>query len=453
MQGRAQPARTVRRAVGRRRQMGSASGHWRPAELEAPFDRKLASTNGSTGARLLRLKAMSSNFPRLADRSLFPQLEAQAYLAHAAVGVISVPVRDAVSRCLDAYARRGVAAAISGMQERAEVRQLAASLLGATAEEIGFVQSTSAGVIAIARSIPFRAGERIVVFEGEFPANVTPWQLVAQDKGLSVVSVPLSTFERSNEEGLASLRRELANGARLVAVSAVQFQTGLRMPLREMAELCHRHGAELFVDAIQALGVVPLDVVALGVDYLAAGGHKFLLGLEGAGLLFIRKGCMAKLSLGLSGWTGHADAFRFLIENDRGHLRYDRPLVRSTSFVEQGAVSAVGYAALGASLRILLELGVDRIFDHVTQYLDALEPALVDLGCSSVRAKERDRRSAILSLRLPEGRALSQVAHSLSEQGIVASTPDGHLRFAPHFHNDSSEIPAVVLALHRALAQ
>ncbi len=396
---------------------------------------------------------MSSIFPRLADRGLFPDLEARAYLAHAAVGVLSTPVQQAAARCLAGYAQKGVGAAIEGMHERVTVRERAAQLLNATPEEIGFVQSTSAGVVAIARSLPFRSGERVVVFAGEFPANVTPWQLVAADRGLTVVRLSLEPFLRSSEEGLEMLRAELARGVRLVAVSAVQFQTGLRMPLREMAELCHRHGAELFVDAIQALGVVPLDVAALDIDYLAAGGHKFLMGLEGAGLLYVRKERLAQLSLGLAGWTGHSDAFRFLIDDERGHLRYDRLLVRNASFVEQGALSAVGYAALGASLEVLLGLGVDKIFEHVSQYLDALEPALVDLGCTSVRCPDAARRSAILSLRLPAGVSLTGVARALAEQGVAASTPDGHLRLAPHFHNDPAEVPSVVMALHRALSR
>jgi len=394
---------------------------------------------------------MEPRAPRLGDRSLFPDLAAQAYLAHAAVSPVSTRVTQAVSACLAGYAQRGVAAAIESGALRAEVRQRAARLLHASEPEIGFVQSTSAGVIAIARSFPFAARDRIAVFAGEFPANVTPWQLVAQDRDLDLVTLSLETFERSNAEGLAALQAELERGVRLVAVSAVQFQTGLRMPLAEMAALCHRYGAELFVDAIQALGVVPIDVTASGVDYLAAGGHKFLMGLEGAGLLYVRKERMAQLSLGLSGWTGHEDAFRFLTDDARGQLRYDRPLSRTASFVEQGAVSIVGYAALKASLDVLLELRVEAIFEHVSRYLDALEPALVALGCRSVRAPERERRSATLSVRLPAERSLSQVAHRLADQGVVVSTPDGHLRFAPHFANPLSEIPGVVRAMHRAL--
>jgi selenocysteine lyase/cysteine desulfurase len=233
-------------------------------------------------------------------------------------------------------------------------------------------------------------------------------------------------------------------------VSAVQFQTGLAMPIAALAALCHAHGAELFVDAIQGLGAVPMNVQEAEVDYLTAGGHKFLMGLEGAGVLYVRDEALAQLSLGLAGWTGHEEAFRFLSEG-AGHLRYDRPIVRSASFVEQGAVSVVGIAALGAALETLLALGVDSIFAHVGEYLDRLEPEVVALGCRSVRARELARRSATLSVTLPAGKLLSDVSRKLLAHGVCVSTPDGYLRFAPHFANSLAEVPLVVGALREAL--
>lgn len=386
----------------------------------------------------------------LGDRSLFPHLRARAYLNHAAVSPPSLPVLEACQTCLLDYAARGLGAAIDYRSAREALRGRVAQLIGAKRDEIGFVQNTTLGVIDIARSIPFRAGDRIVLFTGEFPANVTPWQQVAEEQGLTLVWVPIETFQRSTEEGLSALDQALSGGARLVAVSAVQFQTGLRMPLAEMAKRAHSQGAELFVDAIQGLGAVPIDVQSAHIDYLSAGGHKFLMGLEGAGVLYIRESAMQTLRLGLAGWTAHVDGFRFLMEG-AGHLRTDRPLMRHPSFLEQGALSAPGYAALGASLDLILGLGVDAIFDHVTRYLDALEPRLVALGLESARAPDGARRSATLSVRLPAGHDLPSVARALNHAGIAVSTPDGHLRFAPHWPNPLTEVEEVAAAVAKAL--
>ncbi|HEY6881325.1 MAG TPA: aminotransferase class V-fold PLP-dependent enzyme [Polyangiales bacterium] len=387
---------------------------------------------------------------RLGERALFPALEAQAYLAHAAVSPPSRVVQEAVSACLADYGARGIHAAIAAVGLRQRLRGQLAELLGAQPEQLGLIQSTTAGVIAIARSIVFQPGERVIVFAGEFPANVTPWQCVARERDLELVMLPLAPFLRSADEGLDLVARELARGARLVAVSAVQFQTGLRMPLAELSALCHRHGAELFVDAIQAVGAVPLDVHALDVDYLAAGAHKFLMGIEGAGVLYVHPRCMQQLSLGLAGWTGHEDAFAFL-RGEPDLLRYDRPLVRSASFVEQGALSIASCAALSASLTLLLDLGIDVVFRHVNQYLDALEPCLSELGFESLRCADEPRRSAMLCARPPAALSAGTIAQALQAAGIVISTPDGHVRFAPHWPNGLHEVELVASELRKLM--
>ena len=387
---------------------------------------------------------------QLGCRSLFPALEARAYLAHAGMSPLSTPVLAAVSAAAQSIARAGLAGAMAERSAAQGVRSLAAGMLDAQAADIAFVQSTSAGVTAIARSIPFRKGERIVVFEGEFPANVTPWQLVAEERELELTFLPLAPFLRSHDEGLALARTELERGARLVAVSSVQFQTGLRMPVGALARLAHASGAELFVDAIQGLGAVPLSVRDGDLDYVVAGGHKFMMGVEGAGILYIRPRALEGLSLGLAGWTGLEHPFDFLIAG-HGPLHYDRKPLRRSTFVEQGAVSTLGYAALHASLTLLHELGIERIYEHVNRYHDALEPELVALGLTSVRATEPLARSASLALRMPPGVSLAKVAASLSAEGVVTSTPDGHLRLAPHFENSLGEVPVVVEAMARAL--
>src|SRR5574342_632274 len=220
---------------------------------------------------------------RLGDRSLFPDLEPVAYLNHAGVSPPSRPVVEAAGAALGDFARRGSGAGRAALERRRSLKAGLGRLLGVPPEELGLTQNTGAGLTAVALGFPWRSGDRILGFRGEFPANVTPWQRAAELFGLELALLALDPFERSDEEGLAALEAELRRGARLVAVSAVQFQTGLAMPLRAMAELAHRHGAEICVDAVQALGVLPIDARALGLDYLSAGAHTWLMGLLGAG--------------------------------------------------------------------------------------------------------------------------------------------------------------------------
>jgi selenocysteine lyase/cysteine desulfurase len=389
------------------------------------------------------------NPPRLGDRSLFPLLEPVAYLNHAGVSPPSDPVREAVQTAVDDFARRGSAAAGAALERRRVLRGRIARLLGARPEDVALTQNTSAGIQAVALDFPWRRGDRIVLFEGEFPANVTPWQQAALAFGLEATFLPLDPFRRSSEEGLARLDRELARGVRLVAVSAVQFRSGLAMPVAEMARRCAAAGAEILVDAVQAAGAVPLDVA--GVDYLAAGAHKWLMGLLGAGFLYVRPGRAESLVPRTAGWLSHEEATRFLTDGP-GHLRRDRPIRRRADLVEIGGASEASLAALEASLEILESIGVPAIRAHVGSYLDRIEPELVARGFASLRAPEPERRSGILSLEPPPGIGVVALARELQGRGVACAIPDGALRLSPHWPNDVAEVPHVLRAVDAALA-
>ncbi|HEX8909692.1 MAG TPA: aminotransferase class V-fold PLP-dependent enzyme [Anaeromyxobacteraceae bacterium] len=387
--------------------------------------------------------------PRLGDRSLFPELAFDAYLNHAGISPPSRPVQQAVAELLQVYARRGGEGVLAMLALRARLRERIAQLLGVRSTDVALTGGATHGIQAVALSFPWRQGDRLVLFEGEFPANVTPWQRAAALFQLEPRFVPLARFEASEDEGLAALEVELRGGARLVAVSAVQFASGLAMPLGRMAALCGRHGAELFVDAIQALGAVPLDASALGVDYLACGAHKWLMGAEGAGFLYVRPERVAALRPALAGWLSHEEALSFLSEP--GQLRYDRPIRREASLFEAGSASALSQAALDASLGFLLQLGPAAIHAHVNRYLDRLEPLLAARGFASRRAREPWRRSGILSALPPPGCTARQLREALARAGVAISTPDGLVRFAPHWPNDPDrELPAVEAALDAA---
>ena len=384
--------------------------------------------------------------PRLGDRALFPDLAPRAYLSHCAISPVSSPVRGAVSAYLDSFARNGSAGILPWIEQRGRLRASFAGLIGADAADIALVASTTTGVVDVAFSLDWKVGDRVVVFDGEFPTNVTPWQQAAATFGLEVVRLPLTGFCGDPRPGLAELEAVLRRGARLVAVSAVQFQTGLRMPLAEMAALCHRHGAELFVDAIQAVGVVPVTV-ADGFDYLACGSHKWLMGIDGAAFLYVSPRCVGRLVPRLAGWLSHEDPIGFLFA--RSELRYDRPFRARADVFEVGATNGAGFAALGATLPFFEELGVPRIFAHVQAWHDALEPELVARGFTSLRDPRADGRSGILSFRCPVN--AQALVHALIERGVAVTAPEDCLRFGPHWPNRLEEVPFVVAAVEDAV--
>lgn len=388
--------------------------------------------------------------PRLGDRSLFPHLQGVAYLAHAAISPLSAPVCETIDSVARDYARGGMAGFVEWAPRLREVRQELAAVISAAPTEIAFVANTTQGVIDIAFGLPWRNGDRVVLFAGEFPANVTPWQQAAEEFGLDLCWLSVDSFLHSVDEGLAALERTLERGARLVAVSAVQYKTGLRMPLAEMASLCHKYGAEIFVDAIQALGATPVDV-SCGIDYLSSGSHKHLMGSEGAGFLFVAERCAASLKPRLAGWLGHEDPAAFLM-GDEPKLRYDNPLKRGAQALEIGTSNVIGLAALGASIRLLQQLGIPAIHAHVDAYLDQLEAGLIERGFRSHRAKAPALRSSLLSMTVPGDVRLSKLAAALRSRGVICNTPDGLMRFAPHWPNAHDEVPEILSVMDQALA-
>ncbi len=388
---------------------------------------------------------------RLGDRSLFPELEPHAYLNHAAVGAVSVPVKKAAEEVLADYERRGLHAIERWIPQRTELKKKIGALVGAPGEELALVPGTSWGVVAIALSFPWKPGDRVLVFEGEFPANVTPWQRAAALFDLRVERMPLVSFARHPDEGIEALEAKLAEGVRLVATSAVQFQTGLRMPLARIADAAHAHGAELFVDGIQAVGAVPMDVKAAGIDYLAGGAHKWLMGIEGLGYVYAPRERAAALRRNVGGWLSHEDPVSFLTDG-LGHLDYDRPLREGIDYLELGSVSAVGAGALEASLDLIDQLGVPAIYDHVSGYLDRLEEGLEERHFRSLRSPVAESRSLILSVLPPEGVDVVALNRALRAEGVSASIPDGRLRFSPHWPNAHDEVMKVLSSVDAALS-
>ena len=386
----------------------------------------------------------------LGDRSLFPDLEARAYLNHAAISPASRLAQERAAACLADYGRDGLGGFKAWQPRRDALKETLAGLMGARGEDLAFVLNTSTGVPDVALSLDWAAGDRVLIYEGDFPANVTPWQTAARTFGLELEMLSMDAFHRSHEEGLAELEARLP-GARLLAVSWVRFQTGFRLPLAALGARCRAHGVELFVDGIQGLGVVPLDVRAAGVDYLASGGHKWLMGPEGAGLLYVAPERQATLVPRTGGWLSHTDALDFLFLG-KGHLRHDRPLKATADVFERGAGNALGYAALEGSVELIAQLGPAAIFAHVQGYLDALEEGLVGRGFTSLRAAEPAARSASLCVEAPadlDGPALQK---ALGARGIACAVPCGHLRFAPHWPNANAEVPVVLGAIDDALA-
>lgn len=388
--------------------------------------------------------------PVLGDRSWFPELRGVAYFNHAAVSPPSLLVQAALRAMIADYAARGVGAVAAAAEQRERLRGQLAALVGAQPGDVGLVPNTTHGVLAIALGLPWRAGDRVLCFDGEFPTNVLPWRQAAEAHGLELIFEGLDGFGDAPGQALERVEAQLRRGLRLVAVSAVQFRDGTAMPLQELAARCHAHGAELFVDAIQAAGLLPLDLRGWGIDYLSCGSHKWLMGTEGCGFLAVHPDRVAALRPAVAGWLSVEDPLDFLFSG-RPVMRYDKPVRQAADRVEVGAPNALGFAALEAGLAPLIDLGPARILAHVQALHDALEGPLVARGFRSLRPAAREARSGILSLLPPPGLDLARLVALLGESGVSVSQPDGRLRLSPHWPSGLHQVAPTLAAVDRAL--
>ena len=208
----------------------------------------------------------------------------------------------------------------------------------------------------------------------------------------------------------------------------------------------------MFVDAIQGCGVVPLDFEELGVDMASCGGHKWMMGLEGCGFVYVRDRLAHRLRPRLSAWLSHQDGLGFLFDGP-GHLRYDRPFKTNASMVEGGAYNTLGFVAMHTALGLIQSIGVDKVFTHVQSYHDALEPRLTALGLTSLRSPSPGERSGVLAFDVPQDFEPTALPERLAIRGVSASLPDGRLRFAPHWPNALDEVDIVADAVAEAIEE
>lgn len=355
-------------------------------------------------------------------RAEFPVTANLIYLNHAGVTPLCRRAADAMRRIVDDAESYGSYHYDVWLAEYAGLRESAARLIGASAAEIAVVKNTSEGIATVALGLDWRPGDRVVVFEEEFPANYYPWKRL-EPKGvrLDVLSVhdPMDRIEAA------------AKGARLLAVSFVQYLSGFRADLEAIGEICHRHGCLLFVDAIQGLGAFPLDVGTARIHALAADGHKWLLGPEGCGVLYIQRDLQDSIEPVEFGYTN--------VAHFTDYSRRQTALRPDAGRYEPGTLNTVGIAGLRAGLEFLLEVGVDQIGRDVQALGDQIAEGAVRKGYEVLGNRTVSSGAAIVSIR-KEGHDSRGIYQQLRDGRIVVAPRQGWVRAAPHFYVSPEDI-------------
>jgi selenocysteine lyase/cysteine desulfurase len=225
---------------------------------------------------------------------------------------------------------------------------------------------------------------------------------------------------------------------RIITVSWVGYANGCRRDLKLLGEIAARHGALLFVDAIQGLGAFPLDVRETPIDFLAADGHKWLLGPEGAGIAYIRRDRLPLLRTVGVGWNSVAQG------SDFGHI--ELRLREDAARYEGGSKNMAGMIGLGASLETLLSFGIDNVAAAILEITDHACERVRELGYRIVSPRDGDHGSGIVSIDMP-GVDVAAVRRHCLDRGVALAYRAGRLRISPHAYNDQGDIDRLIEAL------
>src|SRR5437588_1528883 len=369
-------------------------------------------------------------------RSEVPIFRDRISLNTCSLGALGERARRKATQFLDAWDARGAAAWYDvWWAALSELRARYARVVGASPGGIALAPSVSVALSAVAEALDYARRPKVVVTSLDFPTVVYQW-LAQRARGVELVvvespdqvSVPVEAIARAVDERTA-----------LVATSHVYFTSGAIQDIRAVAHAAHAQGALCLIDAYQSVGQVPCDVRAADVDFLTAGGLKWLLGGPGIVFLYVRDELARRLEPGIAGWFGHKQQFAF---EPRALERHD-----DARRFELGTPSlAAIYTQLGG-LEYIEEIGVPAIRDVTAALTEDLIARACTAGFRPKVAARAEDRSAIAML--PPDDPTERVRH-LAAAGIIAEPRTGHVRLSPFFYNAQDDY---VAALERLAAQ
>jgi cysteine desulfurase / selenocysteine lyase len=225
----------------------------------------------------------------------------------------------------------------------------------------------------------------------------------------------------------------------VVTVSAVQFASGYRTDLVTLGRICKEKGVLFCVDAIQALGAMPLDVRAMNIDFLSADGHKWLCGPEGCGIFYCNSSLIGHLKPLMAGWLCMVDALDF------GNYRFE--FLDSARKFDTGSYNLAGILGLGASIQMMLDVGIDKISAHILMLTDRMVTRLRDKGYRVISSRRSGEASGIVAFISDVHDHAKIQKHLQAEHRIVIAVREGRLRSSPHLYNTIEEIDRMVEVL------
>jgi selenocysteine lyase/cysteine desulfurase len=368
-------------------------------------------------------------------RNKFPHLDnGIIYFNHAATGPFSSLVVNRLSDLLKYKSENQIDDYDSFLRVVEETKILLAELINCNVDRIAFVDNTSNGLNILAQSMDWKKGDRILLNDVEFPANVYPF-LNLQRFGVEIDFVKSENGVVTAEQIINSIRPE----TKLVSVSFVQFLSGYKIDLEKVGNYCRLNSIKFCVDGIQGIGAMRIDVKKCKIDFLSCGTQKWLLGMQGLAFIYVDEELQKKMYPANVGWLS--------VENAWNLLDFKLDLKTSANVFQGGTLNAFGIYAFNTSLKLFKDFGFDNIQSEVLSNTKYLIEKIKSIGMDCVLGNSDSQELAgIVTIKPGDPK---KVFEGLEKKKIFCSLREGFIRFAPHFYNTHNEINIVVEELQK----
>jgi cysteine desulfurase/selenocysteine lyase len=357
-------------------------------------------------------------------RSYYPHLNEQIYLNHAAIAPTNILAREAIHGFIDNRLHKHIEFWPDMMEKKNNFISLIGSLIHAPSDNIALTMNTSSGLNILTLGLNWKAGDRILLNDFEFPSNVIPF-LNLRRLGVEIDFVQ----HRDGAILVDDIIEHIHPRTRLLSISFVEFLNGFRNDLRVISEICHQHDIIFSVDAIQGLGALQMNVKQMGIDFLSCGGHKWLMWPASVGFVYIAPRIFDQVYPTQAGWLGLETPFDF--------FNYDQPFAPTAQRFETGAYNVMGIMGATATLEMMIEIGPQLIENKILSNTNYLIEKLERKGFQLFTKKEDNHRSGIVTFYHHKA---EQLFDFLKEHKVTISLREGKIRVSPHFYNDFSDL-------------
>jgi len=370
-----------------------------------------------------------------AYRKFFPITKTDIYLNHAAVSPFSTNVVEAIQNLLKKRSSDLIEVYPLAVEEKVKLKKNLAELIDGEEDNIAIIGNTSEGFNWLVQGLEWNKGDRVLLVENEFPSNVYPF-LNLEQQGVIIDYVPT----RDGFIYLDDIGKMIRPETKLLSISFVEFLNGFRNQLPEISDICHDNDVILSVDSIQGVGALPLSVRQAGIDFISNGGHKWLMGPQGCGFMYISPVLFDRLKPAFAGWLSVKDSWNF--------FDYQLDFLDDARRFEIATSNVLGIFGLTASTSLLLEAGTKMIEQHLFTLGDRLIEKLTEMELTYIGAPDIKNRSGIYSFACNN---VKEKYKHLRKNNVHLSLRNDVLRFSPHFYNTVDEIDEVVdLIAHNA---